>query len=243
MNNVVENGTHPLPRPASDCDRLHPHADARDRADAANAAQPHADGDADRYARPNRDRHAHVHLYADRYPDGDADRHADAAAVVHALADDLRRHTPIRRPSPSDTYTPTFTPTDTYTPTPTDTDTPTPTFTRTPTRTYTPTKTSTPMPTYTPTLAGPQIVSFGASTTSLSPTRPSRWRGWRTPTALLEQLTPQGAVVQTIPVTPSGQYSALATTNSGRAIIYRLTAHAQQHRHEPDDSGQRHLPV
>ncbi len=127
--------------------------------------------------------------------------------------------------TPSDTYTPTFTPTDTYTPTPTDTDTPTPTFTRTPTRTYTPTKTSTPMPTYTPTLAGPQIVSFGASTTSpiANTTFTLAWLA-DADSALLEQLTPQGAVVQTIPVTPSGQYSALATTNSGRAIIYRLTA-------------------
>lgn len=128
-------------------------------------------------------------------------------------------------PTPTDRPTPTYTPTDTLTPTATDTFTPTPTFTNTPTRTFTPTNTSTYTPTFTATIAGPQIISFGASTTNAiaNTTVTLAWLA-NADSVLLEQLTAQGGVMQSIRVTPAGQYSALATTNVGRAIYFRLTA-------------------
>ena len=129
--------------------------------------------------------------------------------------------------TPTPTFTPTITntPTDTATSTPTDTATPTPTFTRTPTPTLTPTDTPTPTPTFTPTIAGPQIVSFGASATDAiaNSTVTLAWLA-NADAVLLEQLTPQGGLVQSLRVTPTGQYTTTATTNAGRTIYFRLTA-------------------
>lgn len=130
----------------------------------------------------------------------------------------------------TNTFTPTFTPTSTYTPTdtltPTATNTysPTPTPTATFTPTFTPSDTATSTPTFTPTLAAPQILSFGASATDATAgsTVTLAWLAIAD-SARLEQLTQQGGVMQSLLVTPSGQYTWIAATQSGRAVYFRLT--------------------
>lgn len=128
-------------------------------------------------------------------------------------------------PTFTNTPTPTFTPSDTLTPTPTDTHTPTPTFTPTYTPTSTATRTYTPSPTLTPTVAGPQIATF-ISSANEAVVNSSVTLAWLADadSVVLEQLSQQGAVVQSLRVTPSGQYTAVATTTYGRTLLFRLTA-------------------
>ncbi|MCC6804973.1 MAG: hypothetical protein IT319_18975 [Anaerolineae bacterium] len=128
-------------------------------------------------------------------------------------------------PTFTNTPTPTFTPSDTLTPTSTDTYTPTATFTPTYTPTPMSTETYTPTPTYTPTLVGPQIATFIASATDavVNSTVMLAWLA-DADSLLLEQLSQQGAVVQSLQVTTSGQYTVTAATTYGRTIYYRLTA-------------------
>ncbi len=132
-------------------------------------------------------------------------------------------------PTATATFTRTNTPTLTATATNTNTSTPSRTFTRTVTRTFTPTVTPTPTPTPSPTLtptatiALPTIQSFGASATSVAPgtTVIFAWAA-QGDTARLDQLTVQGAVVQSFPVPVTGQFPVIIPGNFGRQIIYRL---------------------
>ena len=123
--------------------------------------------------------------------------------------------------TPSDTPTRTLTPsktnTFTLTPTPSDTSTPVPSDT--------PSQTSTSTPTFTATIQGPTIISFGANMTSVI-ANTSITLAWvaQADGARLETLTSQGAVLQSFPVLPTGQFTVAVPGNLGRVVSYRFVA-------------------
>lgn len=140
--------------------------------------------------------------------------------------------TPSYTPTATLTSTLTATPTNTLTATPTSTNTttatPTSTLTSTPSQTPTPTSTltvtSTPTNTLTPTPAAPQIITFGASATTVTGNS-NITLSWNSisDTARIDQLNQQGAIVQTFSVIPVGQLNVLVPAGS-RLVIYKLTA-------------------
>jgi hypothetical protein len=140
--------------------------------------------------------------------------------------------TPSFTPTATPTATLTFTLTNTLTSTATNTHTPTATYThtatttpsQTPTATSTLTTTSTPTNTVTPTPNAPQIITFGASATTVT-SNSSIVLSWNTisDTARIDQLNQQGAVVQTFSIIPTGQLTVLVPGGT-RLVIYKLTA-------------------
>lgn len=138
---------------------------------------------------------------------------------------------------PSFTLTPTNTPTTTNTPVSTNTETaipsetPTPTLTTTnlpatatSTFTITPTSTATPSPTATATALAPQIISFTASSVTVTGGTAITLT-WQTnsDTASLQRLNDQGVVQETFSITPTGQLPVTVPNISGQ-VIYRLVA-------------------
>jgi hypothetical protein len=142
--------------------------------------------------------------------------------------------TPTFTLTPSATLTSTATSTLTPTPTPTATltatitasvtssITPTYTLTPTPTASATPTATNTPVATNTPN--APQILSFGASATTVQ-ANSSITLSWNTisDAARIDQLNAQGVVTQTFSIVPSGTLPVLVP-GSGQLVVYRLVA-------------------
>lgn len=162
-------------------------------------------------------------------------------------ATEIPSNTPTETPTP--THTPTFTETATHTHTATFTASPTvtqtfthtpiptlpppsrtPTFTITPTRratnTRVPTRTATPTPTETPTatIAMPRVINFGVSANNViaGSTVTFVWNA-EGESARLDHLNSTGAVLASIPVPISGQYSQVITS-AERMAIYRLVA-------------------
>lgn len=137
--------------------------------------------------------------------------------------------TPTLTPTPTNTLTSTPTDTPTNTLTPTNTVTATVTLTPTSTRTLTPTLTNTPVatdtPTLTPTPNAPQIISFTASANNGSPNE-TILLNWSTisDSARIDQLNQQAAVMQTFPISATGQLSVVLPANSGKQVIYKLVA-------------------
>jgi hypothetical protein len=149
--------------------------------------------------------------------------------------------TPTELPSltltASQTLTPSLTNTASLTPSDTPTKTLTPTRTNTSTLTFTPSQTSTPTPsdtpsqtptstpTFTATIQGPTIISFGANMTSVI-ANTSITLAWvaQADGARLETLTSQGAVLQSFPVLPAGQFTVAVPGNLGRTVSYRFVA-------------------
>ncbi|HLY25389.1 MAG TPA: hypothetical protein VKQ72_03555 [Aggregatilineales bacterium] len=146
--------------------------------------------------------------------------------------------------TPTSTPTQTFTPTSTSTgvPTATSTETPSatetvtitptlpPTLTQTPTMTATPTNTSTATPTEAPTstltpTVAPQIMSLTASP---SPVQSGgqvvvAWSADATKLTL-DEIDPNGSVLQSVGVGPSGTLSYTLNATNGNQINFRLTA-------------------
>lgn len=124
--------------------------------------------------------------------------------------------TPSRTPTPTATLTPTLTASVTSSITPTNTLTATPTVSATPTATDTPIATNTPN--------APQILSFGASATTVQ-ANSSITLSWNTisDTARIDQLNAQGVVTQTFSVVPSGTLPVLVP-GSSQLVVYRLVA-------------------
>jgi hypothetical protein len=134
--------------------------------------------------------------------------------------------TPTRTYTPSNTVFPTLTPSNTWTPSHTPTDTPSPTRpTRFPTLIRaTETVFGGASPTAT-VAAGPTIQFFTANAASVLSNTPVllSW-GSDGDSAIIEQINPGGAVLQSIQVGPTGQYSILPTTTggTGNQAIFRL---------------------
>lgn len=159
---------------------------------------------------------------------GPADDSADVLPTLAVLPSVTPSYTPTA------TFTPTLTPTATNTDIPTATSTNTATSTatqtatstpsQTPTPTSSPTFTLTPTNTLTPTPGAPQIMSFGASTTTVA-ANSSIVLSWsaESDATRIDQLNQQGAIVQTFSVIPTGQLTVLVPGGS-RLVIYKLTA-------------------
>lgn len=145
--------------------------------------------------------------------------------------------------TPTITFTPTITPTAsstptlTHTPVPTETETgiptetPTPTITSTdlpptatPTFTITPTETPTPLPTATATPLAPEIISFTASSVTVTGGSAITLT-WQTnaDTASLQRLNDQGVVQETFSIAPTGQLPVTVPNITGQ-VTYRLIA-------------------
>lgn len=128
--------------------------------------------------------------------------------------------TPTLTPTPTNTATATITPSPTNTALPTAT----PTFTITPTFTATATSTATATATLSATPNTPSILSYQASADTAQPGQ-SITLTWNASadSARIERLNQAGNIVETFPVTPTGQ--AMFTIPGGeRVVIFRLVA-------------------
>jgi hypothetical protein len=143
-------------------------------------------------------------------------------------------NTPTQTPTPTATSTPTSTPTATMTFTFTPSFTPTTTPTLRPTGTLTSTRTPTFTATFTPqvtaTAPGPVIISFTASTLSITAggSLTLTWTS-QADSARVEQLDSQGTVDSSSP--PSGTLPVTVPTGQGNQIVYRLVARAAARGH------------
>lgn len=134
------------------------------------------------------------------------------------------------------TVTPSRTPTATNTATVTPSRTPSPTATFTPSRTPTVTRTFTPIPTRTPTATAtatltatpdrPIIQQFqsSAATVQAGTTFQIFYAVANADAVRIEQLNPQGAVIQSFPAALTGSLPILAQPLTGRVNVYRLVA-------------------
>ena len=155
---------------------------------------------------------------------GDAVAELPTLAVLPSLTPS---HTPTNTPThtPTAPDTPTQTPTATFVPSATFTATITPTNTVTPPPTSTPTATLTLTATLTNTPDTPQIITFTASSDSVSGGQPVTLT-WATvaDNVRIDQLNIQGAVVQSFPVAASGDLTVTIPADQGGQVIYRLVA-------------------
>ena len=136
---------------------------------------------------------------------------------------------PTSTPTPTSTLTPTATDTPTTTLTPTSTLTATPSVTVTssvtPTNTLTHTPTATSTSTTTPTPNAPQVLTFGASSTSAARggTITLRW-STISDSARIDQLNQAGAVTQSFSVAASGDLAVVIPVDATQLVVYRLVA-------------------